>query len=398
MNAMVSNHPFRNPRSAAGRPAISLSVAKITWMWKSLMSVKRTRMRPSPLFSRSKALPISVMTPSMSPRLSAAICPGIAPMGAISMPLGPHPCRREVSLTNQYVSEPAVDTLTFLPLSSAAVFGPSGRTTMASNSGGPAMPATPLIGAPLTMNAMAGPEPSRTSIESAAAACCMRASPANAIDSISSPLAAKMPLRIPTSSGTNEKASGTALPTRSFSAAVSGEASKNPPAASTSISAAARIARRNETFVGMIALPALGEFPVQQPLGIAAEYPAPVGLRDVEPLDHLDRRRDRAERRVGGEHHVLAAEEFEPAAHRMGAAAEQRGVAVEVVQIVEVRPLERRQHLRVVLVEGAAAEHLQPRPDAAVVERDHPAEMMGDDLQLRIAVQEPVEYHWHGGH
>jgi hypothetical protein len=69
---------------------------------------------------------------------------GMAPMGAISMPFGPQPCRRDVSLTSQYVNEPAVDTLIFLPLRSATVFGPSGRTTMASNSGGPAMAATPF--------------------------------------------------------------------------------------------------------------------------------------------------------------------------------------------------------------------------------------------------------------
>jgi hypothetical protein len=101
MKSMVSNHPFRNARSASGRSAMSLSAAKITWIWKSLMSVKRTRMRPSPLFSSSNALPISMMAPSMSPRFIAAICPGMAPMGAISIPFGPQPCRRDVSLTSQ---------------------------------------------------------------------------------------------------------------------------------------------------------------------------------------------------------------------------------------------------------------------------------------------------------
>src|SRR5262249_3066032 len=87
--------------TARGRLAMSLSVAKITWIWKSLMSVKRTRMRPSPRFSSSKALPMSMIAPSMSPRFIAAICPGSAPMGAISMPLRPHPCRRAVSADEQ---------------------------------------------------------------------------------------------------------------------------------------------------------------------------------------------------------------------------------------------------------------------------------------------------------
>ncbi len=60
------------------------------------------------------------------------------------------------------------------------------------------------------------------SIESAAAACCMRASPAKAIDSTSTLFFWKMPLRMPTSGGTNENASATALPTRSLSAAAAG--------------------------------------------------------------------------------------------------------------------------------------------------------------------------------
>ena len=90
------------------------------------------------------------------------------------------------------------------------------------SSGGPAMAATPLTGAPLTMKASAGPEPTRMSIEPAAAACCMRASPLKAIDSTSRPCLAKIPVRMPISIGVNENACGTDLPTRSFSAACAG--------------------------------------------------------------------------------------------------------------------------------------------------------------------------------
>src|SRR6266700_2563431 len=61
----------------------------------------------------------------------------------------------------------------------------SGRTIRVSSSGGPAMAAMALIGEPLTMKAIAGPEPSARSIESDAMACCIFASPANAIDSAS---------------------------------------------------------------------------------------------------------------------------------------------------------------------------------------------------------------------
>ena len=38
MKAMVSNQPARKPRSASGFCAMALSVAKITWTWKSLTS------------------------------------------------------------------------------------------------------------------------------------------------------------------------------------------------------------------------------------------------------------------------------------------------------------------------------------------------------------------------
>ena len=62
---------------------------------------------------------------------------------------------------------------------------------------------------------------------------------------------------------------------------------------------------------------------------------------------------------IFSEYDVPGAEEFEPAAHRMDAPAEQRGIAVEIVQVVEVRPLKRRQHLGIILVQRAAAEHLQ---------------------------------------
>src|SRR5262249_11761090 len=237
------------------------------------------------------------------------------------------------------------------------------------------MAATALIGAPLTMNAIAGPEPSATSRLSEAIACCMRASPVKAIDSMSSPLFANKPLRMPMSRGTNENASGTALPTRSVSAAPAPWI--EPLAASKSIAA---IKQRNGAFIGMARLRVSREFPLEQPLRISGEDLAPIAVADVELLDDVDRRRDRAERRVGRKHHVVGAEEFEPAAHRVDAAAEQRGIAVEIVHIIEMRPLQRWQDFRIVLVAGARAQHLEARTDAAVVKGDHAAEMMGADL------------------
>src|SRR5262245_2845062 len=224
---------------------------------------------------------------------------------------------------------------------------------MARRSGGPAMAATALIGEPLTMNAIAGPEPSAMSRLSEAIACCMRASPAKAIDSISSPYLAKNPLRMPMSSGTNENASGTALPTRSFSAAPAGAARTIAPVASTSAPTTARTTERCSAFIG-IALSPSGRLQLEKALGIAGEDLPPVTVADIEPPDDVDRRRDRAQRSVGREHDVVRAEELEPAAHCVDAAAEQRGVAVEVVHVVEVRPLERGQDLGIILVAGAA--------------------------------------------
>src|SRR5580700_8016114 len=105
---------------------------------------------------------------------------------------------------------------------------------MARRSGGPAMAATPLIGEPLTMKARAGPEPSAMSMESDAIACCSLASPAKAEPSTSRPFSLKKPLRMPMSSGVNENASGTALPTRKVSAAGAGAAMSAPASAAAS--------------------------------------------------------------------------------------------------------------------------------------------------------------------
>src|SRR5262249_5684639 len=137
---------------------------------------------------------------------------------------------------------------------------------------------------------------------------------------------------------------------------------------------------------------------LEQPLGVAGEDLGAVGVADLELADRVDRGRDRPERSVGREYDVVAAEEFEPAAHRVDAASEQGGIAVEVMQIVEVRPLQRRQYLGIVLVAGAAAQNLEAGTDAAVVERDHATEVMGDDLEPGVTVEQAVEHHAHHGH
>src|SRR6202051_5087835 len=97
------------------------------------------------------------------------------------------------------------------------------------------------------------------------------------------------------------------------------------------------------------------QLPLHQPLRIPDIDLPPRRIVDVELLDHLDGRRDRAERRVGREHHVGGAEEVE-ATRNAVLAAEHGGIAVELLEIVEMRPPERRQNLRIVLAGGAGAE------------------------------------------
>src|SRR5262249_58841671 len=131
-----------------------------------------------------------------------------------------------------------------------------------------------------------------TSSLTAAIACCTRASQVNAMESMSRPLFAKKPLRMPMSSGTNENASGTALPTGKVSAAPE-PCTKSNALASETIAA---IKERNSAFIDMARLRLLGKFPLEQPLRIAGEDLAPIAVGDVKPLDDVDGRRDRAER------------------------------------------------------------------------------------------------------
>src|SRR5580700_2707173 len=160
---------------------------------------------------------------------------------------------------------------------------------MAKSSGGPAMAATPLIGEPLTMKAKAGPEPSAMSMESDAIACCSLASPAKAEPSTSRPFSLKKPLRMPMSSGVNENASGTALPTRKVSAACAGMA-MSAPASAVANSVTMRLA---------ISASALR----QKRLGEKLAHVGLVGKRfhlDEGTAQHLERRR--IEMAVIGEH------------------------------------------------------------------------------------------------
>ena len=94
----------------------------------------------------------------------------------------------------------------------------------------------------------------------------------------------------------------------------------------------------------------------------------------------------------------IRAEKLIPATRCRHAAAEHGGVGVKVVQVIRVRPFQRRQDFRIILVRCALAQDLEAVADAAIKIWDHAAEMVRDDLQFRIAVEQPVEHHAHHGH
>src|SRR5262249_56469799 len=87
-----------------------------------------------------------------------------------------------------------------------------------------------------------------------------------------------------------------------------------------------------------------------------------------------------------------------PAADGVTPAAEQGGIAIEIVHVVEMRSLERRQNFRIVLVAGPAAQNVEAGADASVVIRDHSAEMMGDNLEPWITVKPAAKHHPHHRH
>ena len=90
--------------------------------------------------------------------------------------------------------------------------------------GAPAMAATALAGTPFARKPMPGPLPKLTSMLSETRPCCIRASPAKPVTVSSSPCLAKVPVSTPTSIGVKVQAKGTALPTRTLSAASATEA------------------------------------------------------------------------------------------------------------------------------------------------------------------------------
>src|SRR5690348_13551388 len=121
------------------------------------------------------------------------------------------------------------------------------------------------------------------------------------------------------------------------------------------------------------------EAPLHQPLRIPHVNLPPRLLVDVETIDYRNGRRDRPERRVGGEDDVVRPEEVE-AARNAVFAAEHGRVAVELPEVVEMGTLQRCQHGGIVLAAGAGAKHIEAGADTAIEIRNHAAAVVGDDL------------------
>src|SRR6266851_3167667 len=133
-----------------------------------------------------------------------------------------------------------------------------------------------------------------------------------------------------------------------------------------------------------------GELAPEQPLGVAVEDCGAAGGVEVAGFDRIARFGDRPERRVAGEDDMAGAEEAD-AAIEPARGAEKGGVGVEHLEIVEMRPLQRRKHAGIILVPGAAAEHGEAVLDALVEIGDHAAEVMRDDVERGMAVEEAGE-------
>ena len=85
---------------------------------------------------------------------------------------------------------------------------------------------------------------------------------------------------------------------------------------------------------------------------------------------------------------MVGAEIIDPGGERRRRA-EHGGIAVEHLEVFAVRAFERRQDLGIILVGRARAEDRQPGADPFLEIGDHAAQMMGQDLDVGIAVEQP---------
>src|SRR3990172_6704654 len=153
---------------------------------------------------------------------------------------------------------------------------------------------------------------------------------------------------------------------------------------------AARSSRYASAVLSMLARFVIGWSPSS--LQAKSQHPPRVPLVDLRllvrrgphPLHRRDRLTDEprallgVEGHVGAEQHAVGAEEGQPALHGV-MRAEERGVTVEHLEVVERAPLEARERDRVVRVLRAGAELIEPACRASLEVGEHRAHVVGDD-------------------
>src|SRR5215468_5352326 len=93
---------------------------------------------------------------------------------------------------------------------------------------------------------------------------------------------------------------------------------------------------------------------------------------------------------IRAEQHVIGAEEGESALHGVPGA-EEGGIAIEHAEVVDGPPLEASQRPAVIRVIAPSAELIEPTTDPSLAERDHRAQVVRDDDELRMAIEESGE-------
>src|SRR5580698_2557490 len=93
----------------------------------------------------------------------------------------------------------------------------------------------------------------------------------------------------------------------------------------------------------------IGSMRLQQLFRVAGEQLLLICRGKIKRVERVYCRLDRSERGVGREYHLVGAKKFVAATQRMSAAAEHRSIGIEVAEIIEVWPLQRRKDLGVVL-------------------------------------------------
>src|SRR5215207_5933680 len=139
-----------------------------------------------------------------------------------------------------------------------------------------------------------------------------------------------------------------------------------------------------------------GNRQVQEPLSVPCQDQLPVGRGELDGLEVCERGADvagallRIERGVRREEDVLGAEELEHARERVRRAHHRR-VDVEHPEVVHGPARDARLDVGALLIRRASAQLIPTRPHAAGEVRDHPAAVVGEDLETGVTIEHAVE-------